>query len=192
LIPFGFGLEDTMTAALASNPARRDREHGLSAYDFDDDGLVPNSVLPLVIMRRAIEPDRRDPAAAFERTFAQNNWTGSWRNGVFDYHHFHTTAHEVLGIASGWAAIRFGGEDGQTIEVGAGDVIVIPAGIGHKLIEAGRDLLVVGAYPDGQRADLVREDPGAIEAARARIAAVKLPTSDPVAGARGMLFSFWR
>lgn len=98
----------------------------------------------------------------------------------------------MLGIAAGWAAIRFGGEDGQTIEVGAGDVIVVPAGIGHKLIEGSGDLLVVGAYPEGRGPDTLREDAGLIEAARQRIAAVPLPQADPVDGNRGPLFRFWR
>jgi uncharacterized protein YjlB len=181
-----------MSAALGTLPDRRDRAHGVFAYDFDDDGLIPNSLLPLVIMRRAVQPDRDDPASAFEQTFARNGWTGAWRNGVFRHHHYHSTAHEVLGIATGWAAIRFGGEDGQTIEVGAGDVIVVPAGIGHKLIEGSGDLLVVGAYPEGRGPDTLREDAALIEAARQRIAAVPLPQADPVDGNRGPLFRFWR
>jgi uncharacterized protein YjlB len=164
----------------------------VAGWQFDDDGLIPNSLLPLVVMRRAVKPDRDDPPSAFERVFAANGWTGSWRNGIFRYHHFHPNVHEVLGIASGGAAVRFGGEAGQTIEVGVGDVIVIPAGIGHKLIEKQGDLVVVGAYPDGEEPETLREDAAPICGHRARIAAVPLPDRDPVGGKEGALFSFWR
>ena len=142
--------------------------------------------------RRAITPDKADPARAFERTFASNGWTGAWRDGIFDYHHYHATAHETLGIAAGSAAVRFGGEAGETVGLTTGDVVVIPAGVGHALIEGTGDLLVVGAYADGRDWDVVRADPKAIAAARERIAATPLPGTDPVDGLDGPLTKLWR
>src|SRR5689334_8086796 len=100
-------------------------------HRFADDGIVPNSRLPLVVYRGAL-PESGDRAAACEAMFAKNGWPDSWRNGIHPFHHYHSTAHEALGIARGHARVRLGGENGQTIELRAGDVVVIPAGVAHK------------------------------------------------------------
>ncbi|MCB5173731.1 cupin domain-containing protein [Microvirga lenta] len=160
-------------------------------YVFKDNGLIPNNSLPLIVRRAAIRPSSPDPAKAFENTFQKNGWTNSWRNGIHDYHHYHSTAHEVLGIAMGSGSVRFGGESGELVAVTAGDVVVIPAGVGHALINDNGELLVVGAYAGGRDWDEIRDDPGAIEAARKRIAEVPLPDADPVDGANGPLMKLW-
>lgn len=165
---------------------------GPEAIAFEDDGRIPNSRLPLLVKRRAIPPVPADPGLPFERTFAAHGWTGAWRNGIYGYHHYHSTAHEVLGLATGSAKVRFGGDGGETIGLGPGDVVAIPAGVGHKLVEGGRDLLVVGAYAGGRDWDLIRHDPGEIATARLRIAAVPLPDADPVDGPEGVLVELWR
>jgi len=162
-----------------------------SAHRFDDDGDIPNSRLLLVVYAGAIDPSAGDPAVAFEDLFHTNNWGGGWRNGIFPFHHYHSTAHEVLGIARGEAEVRFGGEQGETFRVKAGDAVLIPAGVGHKRLSASHDLLVIGAYPAGQWADLMREGAEDKAGIRARIAAVKLPTADPVAGKTGPMFRAW-
>src|SRR3954468_10951637 len=109
-----------------------------------DDGTVPNNAaLPLVIYRGAL-PDGADRASACEKMFARNGWPDAWRNGIYAHHHYHSTAHEVLGIAAGSARVRVGGEQGQTVELHAGDVVVIPAGVAHKRESASPDLLVIG------------------------------------------------
>lgn len=180
-----------MAKAMAGmRPAKSGGRRQLEDHLFADDGTIPNSRLPLLVMREALRLDPDDPAASCESVFAANGWTRSWRNGIFSYHHYHSTAHEVLGIATGSALVRFGGEGGRTLEVHAGDVVVIPAGVGHKLIEEGDRLLVVGAYAGGRDWDIVR-DPRQIEAARARVAAVPLPESDPVTGRAGLLTRLW-
>lgn len=105
-----------------------------AVYMFGDDGRFPNDQrLPLVLYQNAVKLPQRDPAAIFEEIFHANQWDSSWRKGIYPYHHYHSTAHEVLGISCGEAAVRLGGDDrGQTFEVRAGDVIVIPAGVAHK------------------------------------------------------------
>ncbi len=153
--------------------------------------MTPNSDLPLVIRRAAIEPDPDAPAEAFEAAFRANGWTAGWRNGIFPYEHYHSTAHEVLGIAAGSALVRFGGEGGREVPLATGDVIVIPAGTGHKLIEEDANLLVVGAYAEGRSWDIVRPAPAKLEAALARIAAVPHPSADPVDGPDGPLMALW-
>jgi uncharacterized protein YjlB len=165
---------------------------GTDTFVFGDDGLIPNNTLPLVVRRGAIPPSASDPARAFETTFAKNGWTNSWRNGMFDYHHYHSNTHEVLGIAAGSATVRFGGEGGETVGVTAGDVIVIPAGVGHALAHAAAGFLVVGAYPEGAEPDYLREDAQAVAASRQRIRQVPLPEFDPVDGADGPLNKLWR
>src|ERR671938_1556326 len=109
---------------------------------FADDGRIPNNPrLPLLVYRRALEPSPPDPAAAFEAAFARNGWTGAWRDGIYGFHHYHSTSHEVLGIARGRVRVRLGGEGGLATELRAGDVVVIPAGVGHKNEGATPDLL---------------------------------------------------
>ena len=70
---------------------------------FADDGDIPNSRYPLIVYAGAIDPAAGDPAVAFETRFAANGWGNGWRNGIFPFHHYHSTAHEVLGIAAGEA-----------------------------------------------------------------------------------------
>jgi uncharacterized protein YjlB len=158
---------------------------------FADDGRVPNNPrLPLIVYRGALATGP-GAAAACEARFAGNGWSGGWRAGIYAYHHYHSTAHEALGIVSGSARVRLGGEDGAIVEVRAGDVVVIPAGVAHKGEGASPDLLVVGAYPGGHGPDM--RVPGASERERAlaNIAAVPLPATDPVCGKPGPLLERW-
>jgi uncharacterized protein YjlB len=160
-------------------------------YLFANDGRVPNnSCLPLIVYRGALRIGG-DAAARCLALFDHNGWTGAWKNGVYPHHHYHSSAHEVLGIVSGWVRVKVGGEDGQMLEFRAGDGVVIPAGVAHKNAGASPDLLVVGAYPRGQRPDMC--SPGAPDHPQAflRIAAVPLPDRDPVYGLSGPLVERW-
>jgi uncharacterized protein YjlB len=156
-------------------------------HRFADDGRFPNSAFPLLVYRGALPAD----PAVMERAFAANDWSNSWRNGIFTYHHFHSTAHEVLGIAAGEVRVAFGGPAGQEVTVRAGDVVVIPAGVGHRNMGQSRDLVVVGAYPGGVGYDIRRGDPAEHAAVLRAIAAVPVPAADPVAGRGGGLSRLW-
>lgn len=162
-------------------------------FRFDDDGATPNNPrLPMVVYRGSVRLDRRyDPAAVFEDTFAWHGWRESWRDGVYDFLHFHTATHEVLGIARGRVTIQFGGAKGRNLTLAAGDVVVLPAGTGHRRIRASRDLLVVGAYPAGGSYDEPQPEEVDHAEAVASIAKVKLPRQDPVYGAEGALIRLW-
>jgi uncharacterized protein YjlB len=114
--------------------------------------------------------------AAIERAFAANRWPPRWRDGVHPFHHFHANTHEVLGVASGTATVLFGGPNGRELTVAAGDVVAIPAGIGHCNIRQSDDLLMVGAYPDNApRPDMHRDSPAAPERWAAVVARVAPP-----------------
>jgi len=167
------------------------RHPTIETFVFEDDGIVPNNRLPLVVYRGAL-PASGDRAAACERMFAANGWPDAWRNGIYPYHHYHSAAHEVLGIARGQARVTLGGEHGETVELRAGDVVVIPAGVAHKRESASGDLLVIGSYPRGQRPDMCRADAGRPASAAARIEAVPLPRADPVTGEPGPLLECWK
>ncbi|MFO1055649.1 MAG: cupin domain-containing protein [Dongiaceae bacterium] len=155
------------------------------AIVFAADGGVPNNPrLPLLLYRGVLSLEGDAAKACLDR-FAGHGWTAGWRNGIFSYHHFHTRSHEVLGIVRGEARVRFGGPGGRTVAVSAGDVVVVPAGVGHKNEGGSADLLVVGAYADGREPDLCRGDEAAKPGHITAIAAVPLPGADPVAGSGG-------
>ena len=151
---------------------------------------VPNNpTLPVLFYHQALDLGQ-DPARAFEQRFQENGWQGVWRNGVFSYQHYHTHAHEVLGIAAGSARLLIGGPAGKELTVVAGDCIVLPAGTGHCRLDSSQNFLVIGAYPPGQHADICTENPGA--AGLEAIRAVSLPETDPIEGENSALRSLWR
>jgi uncharacterized protein YjlB len=134
-----------------------------------------------------------DPAAIFEDLFASNGWTESWRDGVYEFLHFHTRTHEALGIARGTAQIEFGGVKGKRLQLKAGDVAILPAGTGHQRIQASSDLLVVGAYPQSSGAyDEPKPSEADHQKAVEAIARVARPESDPICGGKGPLLVHWR
>ncbi len=157
---------------------------------LEPNGWVPNNPHLPVLHYHAVldvaEPGRA--AAAFEAMFAANGWPPQWRNGIYDYHHYHTQGHEVLGIAAGRARVMLGGPDGHALAITAGEVLVLPAGTGHCRIAADGDFLVIGAYPPGQQPDICRERP--TPEMLARIRSLPFPAADPVAG--GPLTRLWQ
>lgn len=164
----------------------------ISPYLLEDDGRIPNNPnLPLLVYGGALRLTTADPALIPEQLFSANGWGGSWRNGIYSFHHYHSTAHEVLAIARGTARVHFGGENGPRLDVGPGDVVIIPAGVGHKNLGSSRDLLVVGAYPPGQTWDLCRGGPEERPWVLENITRVPQPATDPIYGAKGPLLTNW-
>ena len=161
------------------------------AQELKDDGVFPNSKLPLLVYRGAVVLPEEESAGIFEQLFAAHGWSGSWRNGIYPYHHYHSTAHEVLGVYSGSAKVQLGGEAGVTQEIHRGDVVIIPAGVAHKNLGSSADLGVVGAYPEGQDWDMNYGRAGERPRADKSIARVSLPKMDPVYGAAGPLLEKW-
>ncbi len=161
-------------------------------FHFGDDGLVPNNPLPFLVYKGAVDVDNGHPEKTIEGLFGANGWGDMWRNGIFDYLHYHATVHEALGIARGHARVRFGGDRGQEIDVAAGDVAILPAGTGHQCLSASPDFSVVGAYPPGPGMHVTRPTPENHRKALKTIPEVKLPKSDPVLGADGPLVRLWK
>ena len=160
---------------------------------LSDDGMIPNNQKrPLLLYRQALTLPAHDPAVLFETLFASNRWSGSWRDGIYAFHHYHSTSHEVLGVYSGSATVLFGGEHGVTQEIQRGDVVVIPAGVGHKNLGSSEDFGVVGAYPDGRHWDLRYGRPSERPRADDNIAQVLVPELDPVYGVEGPLRQEWK
>ena len=163
-------------------------------HRFADDGRIPNNLtLPLVIYRGGVDlAGSPDPEKMIEKTFGANGWGDMWRNGIYDYLHYHATVHEALGIARGHARVRFGGDHGKEFELDAGDVAILPAGTGHQCLKATADFSVVGAYPPGAKMQVTRPTPENHARALNTIPEVRLPKTDPVTGAEGPLVRLWR
>lgn len=159
---------------------------------FEDDGLVPNNILPFLVYQAAVQLDAKQPEQTIENLFETNNWGGTWRNGIYDYLHYHATVHEVLGVARGHAHVRFGGDRGQELDIKAGDVAILPAGTGHQCITASDDFCVIGAYPPGPRMEITRPTPENHAKALKTIPNVPRPPADPVTGKHGALMRLWR
>jgi uncharacterized protein YjlB len=159
---------------------------------FADDGLVPNNPLPFLVYKGAVDVANAHPEKTIEGLFCAHGWGEMWRNGVYDYLHYHATVHEALGVARGHARVRFGGDHGREFDIAAGDVAILPAGTGHQCISASADFCVVGAYPPGPPMDLVRPTKEAHAKALKTIPQVKVPKTDPVRGADGPLVKLWK
>jgi uncharacterized protein YjlB len=164
-----------------------------SAFYLSENGPFPNNPnLPVLVYRKVFDTHVADKHKRFQHCFEQSGWKGIWKNGLYDYHHFHSFSHETLGVASGSADVLLGGEGGKTISLEAGDLIVLPAGTGHRRLRSSENLVIIGAYPSGQEDyDICRHKNDCSGDVAATIAAVPLPQSDPIYGLTGPLLQQW-
>jgi uncharacterized protein YjlB len=168
------------------------RQRKPHAYKFRDDGLIPNHPRwPFIIYKSVVSlPQSLDPSAVFEELFDSNGWGDMWRDGIYDWLHYHSRVHEVLGIACGHAKVQFGGKNGRTFTLKTGDVAILPAGTGHQCLKASHDFLVVGAYPPTGTYD----ECTSVEDHRKALSSIPRtarPRKDPVYGAEGPLLRLW-
>jgi uncharacterized protein YjlB len=153
---------------------------------------IPNNPrLPVVIYRALINKFLSHKADHFARVFRANGWRGMWRDSIYSYCHFHSNAHEVLGIARGHVAVELGGAGGRTVRLNAGDLVLLPAGVGHRRVRGSANLLIVGAYPAGQQHYNICTSLRECRSANTRIAAVARPKCDPFFGPLGPLKQLW-
>jgi uncharacterized protein YjlB len=157
-----------------------------------DDGRFPNNgLLPLLVYQKVLQFTETDREKTVKEIFESNGWTNSWADGVFDYHHYHSTAHEVLGVIKGSAHLQLGGPSGVSLLLEVGDVVIIPAGVAHKNLGDEDGFTCVGAYPDGQEYDMNYGKDGERPKADENIKNLGLPSTDPVYGSNGPLIKNW-
>lgn len=156
---------------------------------FKPGGNIPNNdVLPVLIYRKVFINEIEEK---FKKSFKENGWKGSWINGIYSYHHYHSTAHEVLGVLSGNGVVILGGPDGGEAQLKEGDMVVLPAGTGYCLKESSNDFKVIGAYPGGQENYDICTQQDDLKKKIANIVKVPLPPKDPVYGPDGPLKQIW-
>jgi uncharacterized protein YjlB len=166
-----------------------DLDFMIKTYFFENDGTIPNSYLPVIFYSNICESV--DCAVWFEAKFKENNWTNNWRDIVLPYDHFHSNTHEVLAVSKGTVKLKIGGENGIIIEAAKGDVIILPAGVGHYSASEHSDYQIVGGYPNGLVWDMCTDLKLQAEQILQNIKAVKLPETDPIFGKKGPVLEFW-
>ena len=156
--------------------------------------LFPNNNrFPLLIYKSVFYDQNAETIAqSFESTLRKNGWTPLWRDIIYPYAHYHSTSHEGLGIFKGSCVVQFGGEEGVTETVDAGDYVLIPAGVSHKSLQQTDDFQAVGSYPnDGSCVDMNYGKPNERPTADEHIAGVVVPDTDPLFGSDGPMFKYW-
>ena len=153
----------------------------------------PNSDLPVIIYQRIfILPKQKNKAAEIvQRIFLKNGWSNSWRNGIYDFHHYHSNTHECMAVCSGTAEVLLGGPGRKKIKLKTGDVVILPAGTAHKCMSHSSDFFCVGAYPQGKQYDMNYGTPEELLRAKKRIAKTRIPAKDPALSTEGFLKMFW-
>ncbi|KAL6719939.1 hypothetical protein ACLMJK_001860 [Lecanora helva] len=157
---------------------------------------IPNTSIqekPLIIYRAAFRPSAS--ASMIEDHLSTIGVVSpQWRHTMFSQSHFHSTCHEVLCVASGKAKLCFGFEDNpDRVErvVKKGDVIVVPAGVSHRLLEdIDGGFTMVGSYEPGKDWDMCYGNEGEEDKVKA-ISELGWFERDPIYGDAGPLFD-WR
>jgi len=154
-------------------------------------GYFPgNPHYPLLIYKQALPVI--DPPAAIQSRLAHNNWSHSWIDSIYDFHHYHSNTYEVLVIISGQCQVQFGGENGPIDTIHQGDVVILPAGVAHKSLTMSTDFQCVGAYPFDIGTDMNYGLKEEFQQALEQIKQVRLPEKDPIFGKQGLLFNYWK
>jgi len=163
---------------------------GAEILRLSANGWVPNNPrLPVLLYRNVLKGTQAGSTTRVENLFGSTGWPPQWVAGIYDFHHYHSTAHEVLGVAAGHARVMLGGPNGHIVELHAGDVALLPVGTGHCCLSASDDFTVVGAYPPNAHWDICRAAPS--RSALDRMAAMANPRHDPVYGDTGPLLRYW-
>lgn len=156
-----------------------------------DDGVFPNSSLPVLYYNHVIMKERNNISLAFVELFNGYNWTNHWIGGIQTVHHYHSNTHEVLGVIKGNTTLMLGGDSGQRLDIQQGDVLVIPAGVAHRNLGSEDDVMCVGAYPAGRGYDMNYGNSGERPLVDRNIGSAQIPNTDPVYGLDGGLVKIW-
>jgi uncharacterized protein YjlB len=161
-------------------------------YSVIDDGVFPNSSLPILFYASVLKLPKLFPAVGVKKLFQNNGWKNNWTQGIYTYHHYHSVTHEVLGVCKGETILLLGGENGITLFIQQADVLILPAGVAHMNLGNENDVTCVGGYPDGRDYDMNYGKRGERPKADNNIASLQLPETDPVFGKKGGLPEIWK
>jgi uncharacterized protein YjlB len=164
----------------------------IEEYRLADTGKFPNSALPVIIYKKVLVLPKFFTCFYVRKMFIRNKWANTWKSGIFEYHHYHSITHEVLGVCKGKTTLLLGGENGVRVNIEAGDVIIIPAGVAHKNEGKEDDVCCIGAYPEGHDYDIKYGKEGERPSADNNIRNVSLPKSDPVYGIKFGVQNYWK
>jgi uncharacterized protein YjlB len=147
-----------------------------------------NAYLPLLIYKKALVLS----STRISDTFLSNRWCNVWVDSIYPFDHFHSNTHEVLGISTGSVVVQLGGPNGILVELEAQDALILPAGVAHKKIQSDQNFQCVGAYPFNIEYDMHYGKAIELQTVMQNIENVLLPATDPIFGAQGPLFDFWK
>lgn len=162
---------------------------------LQDNKPFPNNSLPVLFYENVLEGALGTGYSSQEvqSFFEKNGYTNSWIAGILERHHFHSTAHEVLACTRGEVQVQLGGPHGEIVNFRKGDVVLLPAGVSHKRLDATENFQIVGAYPhNDSEYDFQYGDANDYERIKDAILKVKIPLTDPVTGSPGAVGEFWR
>jgi uncharacterized protein YjlB len=163
------------------------------SFVFKKNKNFPNSRLPVLIYQNAMElPGKKKSIVTVQKIFLRNGWSNSWSNGIYDFHHYHSNTHECMAVCTGEAEVILGGPKGKKVKLAKGDVIILPAGVGHKCLNHSEDFKCVGAYPQGKEYDTNLGKNKELEQALSNIKKLSMPSKDPVFGKEGFLKTYWK
>lgn len=165
----------------------------IQIVEIHENRPFPNNSLPVLFYKGAAEKwlNHSNAAEAVLSHFEKNGYSNGWVNGIFNYHHFHSTTHEVLACIAGEGSIQLGGPEQSTYTITKGDVLLLPAGIAHKKIQATNNFQIAGAYPNGLKPDIQKGNHSDYEKVKRVISDISLPQKDPVEGPNGPLIQYW-
>ncbi|MES2565873.1 MAG: cupin domain-containing protein [Bacteroidota bacterium] len=165
--------------------------YSIKTYRLKDDGIFPNSQLLVIHYKKIIQLPFFFPGSYLKTLFKKNNWKNAWKSGIYNYHHYHSTTHEVMGVYKGKTTLQLGGKKGIKIKISTGDVLIIPAGVAHKNLGKENAVKCVGAYPNGKKYDIKVGDKNERSKSIKNIKKVKMPKKDPVFGKEGGIIKYW-
>lgn len=157
-----------------------------------ENGNFPNNnTLPVLLYQGVLKLPLFFPSLFMERLFKSNNWSNVWHSGIYEYPHYHSITHEVMGVYKGETKLQLGGNNRIILELHKGDVLIIPAGVAHRNLQNEKDIKCVGAYPEGKDYDMKYGKSAELEVAFRNIEKVPMPLKDPVFGLSGGLIKYW-
>lgn len=159
---------------------------------FKDDGITPNNKLPVIIYRDVSKNVKINTNISIRTFFESNNWTNNWADIIMTKNHYHSTTHEVIGINKGKVSLKLGGKHGSIVSIKSGDVILIPAGVGHYSLGNEEFYEAIGGYPNGEEWDMIFDEKDKYAVAIERIRQIPIPKKDPIFGSDGLLFEYWK